>query len=276
LYVPVTRARKRLYPFVVLKQDKNEEISGPAKNSLAYCMLDIIRDELPLPALLAEQPRAMTGVWLQPDLQRFVIGWRPPQPDAAVASALKHTIHVPDEPVTFDWASPLARVVGTVVHEYLEQMATYGVDTVHYSDEVCAALLAEQGVTEAELQQGQQRVIAALDNARSDPQARWLLSAEHVSAASELAITLSENGLTARKVVDRTFVTPEGERWIIDYKTSVHRGSDTGAFVDNEVLRYREQLEGYREAMLALYPAEVTQVRLGLYFPGLNVFREVV
>jgi ATP-dependent helicase/nuclease subunit A len=276
LYVAVTRARKRLYPFVALKQDKNEQTAGPAKNSLAYCMLDIISEELPLPAQLTETPKLKTGIWLQPDLQRFVTAWRPPEPAAAVASALKHAIHVPAEPVTFDWASPLARVVGTVVHEYLEQMSADGRDSVNYSAEVCSALLAEQGVTEAELAQGVQRVTAALDNACTDATARWLLSAEHISAASELAITLCQNGLTTRKVVDRTFVTPDGDRWIIDYKTSVHRGSDTDAFVDNEVERYREQLEGYRAAMLAVYPAEATQVRLGLYFPGLNVFREVV
>jgi len=276
LYVAVTRARKRLYPFVVLKQDKNEQIAGPAKNSLAYCMLGIIRDELPLPAALTDMPEDTSGMWLQPDLRRFVPGWQAPEPEAAVAPALQHVIHVPDEPVIFDWASPLARVVGTVVHKYLEQMATDGVDNVHYSPEVCSALLAEQGVTETELEQGVERVTAALSNAREDSKARWLLSAEHVSAASELAITLSENGVTTRKVLDRTFVTPDGERWIVDYKTSVHRGSNTEAFVDNEVLRYRDQLEGYRTAMLALYPTESAKVRLGLYFPGLNVFREVV
>ena len=136
-------------------------------------------------------------------------------------------------------------------------------------------MLAEQGITEAEIPQGVARVIAALDNAVADEKGRWILSPQTL-AKSELAITLAVNDRMERKVIDRTFVSETGERWIIDYKTSVHRGSDTEQFVDNEVLRYREQLESYKEAIHAAYPTETAAVRLGLYFPGLGVFREVV
>ena len=275
IYVAVTRARKRLYPFVYLKADKDGEMAGPAGNSLGRCMLAVMARELPVPNEVPAEPAFSGPVWRQPDLRRFVAGWKVPEPSQPVASALKHSIHLPTEPVIFDWASPLARIVGTVVHACLEQMAELGVDQLAYSENVCSALLAEQGITEAEIPQGVARVIAALDNAVADEKGRWILSPQTL-AKSELTITLAVNDRMERKVIDRTFVSETGERWIIDYKTSVHRGSDTEQFVDNEVLRYRQQLESYKEAIHAAYPTETAVVRLGLYFPGLGVFREVV
>ena len=44
---------------------------------------------------------------------------------------------------------------------------------------------------------------------------------------------------------------PRGVRWIIDYKTSVHEGADTAAFLDNELERYRGQLERYAALLQA-------------------------
>ncbi len=110
------------------------------------------------------------------------------------------------------------------------------------------------------------RVIAALDNAVADEKARWILSPQTL-AKSELAITLAVNERMERKVIDRTFVSETGERWIIDYKTSVHRGSDTEQFVDNEVLRYREQLESYKEAIRAAYPIRNCSGAFGALLP---------
>jgi len=274
IYVAVTRARKRLYPFVYLKADKDGQMAGPASNSLGRCMLAVMARELPIPNAMPEMSSPNGPMWRQPDLRRYVAGWKAPEPAQPVASALKHSIHLQTEPVIFDWASPLARIVGTVVHACLEQMAELGVDKLAYSESVCSALLAEQGVTESELAQGVARVVTALDNAVADEKGRWILSPQTL-AKSELAITLAVNDRMERKVIDRTFVSETGERWIIDYKTSVHRGSDTEQFVDNEVLRYREQLESYKEAIQAAYPTESAVVRLGLYFPGLGVFREV-
>ena len=71
-------------------------------------------------------------------------------------------------------------------------------------------------------------------------------------------------------MIDRTFVV-DGERWIVDYKTSTHEGGDVEAFLDNEVRRYREQLEGYAELMRRIDPRPIM---LCLYFPLLQERRE--
>jgi ATP-dependent exoDNAse (exonuclease V) beta subunit len=69
-------------------------------------------------------------------------------------------------------------------------------------------------------------------------------------------------------IVDRTFRTAEGARWIVDYKTSSHEGADRDEFLDQQRERYRAQLERYARALAA---GEVT---LGLYFPLLSGWRE--
>lgn len=72
--------------------------------------------------------------------------------------------------------------------------------------------------------------------------------------------------------IDRTFIDSEGTRWIIDYKSSSHEGAGLEVFLDNERERYRGQLERYRRLLGKL---DGRPVRMGLYFPLLNGWREL-
>jgi hypothetical protein len=60
-----------------------------------------------------------------------------------------------------------------------------------------------------------------------------------------------------------------GVRWIIDYKTSRHEGTDVQAFLDREKSRYQPQMETYAR----LLAGETRPIRLGLYFPLLSGWR---
>jgi hypothetical protein len=73
--------------------------------------------------------------------------------------------------------------------------------------------------------------------------------------------------------LDRTFVDTGGTRWIIDYKASIHEGANIDAFMDNEVIRYRPQLERYAAAMACI---DSRPIRVGIYFPLLGGFRDWV
>jgi ATP-dependent helicase/nuclease subunit A len=69
-------------------------------------------------------------------------------------------------------------------------------------------------------------------------------------------------------VIDRVLTDAAGERWIVDYKTSLHEGADREGFLDREVERYRQQLQAYAAALGGPPP------RLGLYFPLMRAWRE--
>ena len=78
-------------------------------------------------------------------------------------------------------------------------------------------------------------------------------------------------GLKTGLVIDRTFVDTDGVRWIVDFKTSDHRGGGIDTFLDREQARYREQLERYGYVMARLDPRPQ---RLALYFPLAGGWRE--
>ena len=61
-------------------------------------------------------------------------------------------------------------------------------------------------------------------------------------------------------------------RWIVDYKTGAHAGGDVQAFLDAEERRHRPQLARYARLLSAM---EARPIRLGLYFPMIDAWREI-
>ena len=133
-------------------------------------------------------------------------------------------------------------------------------------------MLRKLGTDRDQLEEAVNRVTAALVNAVSDQRGRWILSGEHHQAATEFPMTVSVGPRFEHLVVDRTFVTNDGQRWIIDYKTSSHEGGDLDAFLASETSRYLSQLQRYKAAMAEQDDAEI---RMALYFPLLKIFHEV-
>ena len=114
------------------------------------------------------------------------------------------------------------------------------------------------------------RIVQALQKTLDDECGRWILT-NHTEARSELEVTVTgETGLEHIRL-DRTFIDEHGVRWIIDYKTSAHEGGATEEFLASEVERYDSQLQRYALAMSQL---EERAIRLGLYFPLLQAFKD--
>ena len=173
----------------------------------------------------------------------------------------------------FVWASRTAAHVGTVVHRHLQRIAEAGLDSESAgSIEARASTFALElrllGVEEAEIAPASVRVVAALRSALEDPHGRFVLGA-HDDARSELTLTLRSGDALEHIRLDRTFVA-DGERWIVDFKTSRHEGGERAAFLDSEVERYRPQLDRYAAALAAI---EGRRVRVALYFPLLKELR---
>jgi ATP-dependent helicase/nuclease subunit A len=164
--------------------------------------------------------------------------------------------------------------VGTVVHGELQRIARDGVRPDAADDRVRRRWLhelAELGVP-GDLRAGAvERVASAVVRTLEHERGQWLLDAGHRGSATELALTGRLGTDIVRVVIDRTFVDPDGVRWIVDYKTSRHEGAGLEEFLDREQERYRPQLERYATLMRRLGPEPV---RLGLYFPLLAAWRE--
>jgi len=283
LYVASTRARSNLHLFANAEV-RNGELNQPAKNTLLFPLWPIVQPEFEaqLPddsdesvetdavaeSEIAQNP-SMPPLYRIPadtpamDLTEHWVGYIGGAAEASV-----------DETLEFDWAGLDARYIGTVVHRQLQRIAEEGVD--NWSAERVAGQLSfyrqqleQQGVPETGLDAAQQKLVKALQNVLNDPRAQWLLQ-PHEHAQSEYRLTGFINDKLVNKIIDRTFVY-QGVRWIVDYKTGDHRGSRLEEFLDREQQRYRQQLEEYVDLMRHI---DSRPIRLGLYFPLLQGFRE--
>jgi len=281
LYVAATRARRRLHLFgnVRVKHDDDGApvMTPPASRSLLGKLWPAVA-----PAFDAElhandpqpAPPAPTTI-IDQTLRRLPTGWvLPAAPPSAQWQAPPEAVRVQDA-LEFSWAGETARHVGTVVHRWLQRIAEDG--AAGWDEKRIGALapairsaLSAEGVGDAELHDAEQRATAALVRCISDERGRWLLGARD-AARTEWRLTGVSGGRIINVVLDRSFVDQEGVRWIVDYKTSVHEGSDREAFLDNERERYRGQLEQYARLLRA---ADDRPIKLGLYFPLLGGWRE--
>ena len=76
-----------------------------------------------------------------------------------------------------------------------------------------------------------------------------------------------------RIIIDRSFVA-DGQRWIIDYKTSApSNGQTVEAFVAAQALHYKHQLQQYAIAVGAL--DSETPIKTALYFPVIDYLHTV-
>jgi ATP-dependent exoDNAse (exonuclease V) beta subunit len=266
LYVAATRARERLH---LVAQLGTADARPERSTMLALLWPEIAAHFQTAPMRIAQSPpRAALSL----PLVRFVGGF-----ESSASAAVEVPVAAPalaSVRPRFEWASHAAIQIGTVVHRYLQCIAVTGADSwtiarLERAEPRMRAELAVLGVAPGTLAEAAAVVRVALVSALADERGRWML-APHAEAASEVRLTVVENGMLEHVVLDRSFVD-SGTRWIIDYKTSRHEGSDTAAFLDEEVARYRPQLERYAQALAGI---DARPIRLGLYFPLLHSFRE--
>ena len=273
LYVAVTRARQTLHLSAAPKtrQDGTTAVrAGTLLDSLWSVLGPHFEPAAPatpeLDALEQSQPlRRLRADWSAPLLE--TTGTLPHLPvDGQVLG----------EDLEFSWVQETSRSIGTVAHAQLERFGAEATLPSRASLEGRRAEFAQQlrrhGVPERELQSAVGVVVEALTRTVDDARGRWIFSREHTRSQSELALTGLVGGRLANVVIDRSFVDPEGTRWVIDFKTSRHEGGGLEVFLNREMERYQGQLRQYVDLARGLGPE---RVRAALYFPLLGAFREL-
>lgn len=180
-----------------------------------------------------------------------------------------------DNDIEFEWATETIRHVGIVVHRCIQLMAedqnVWDKAKIQSKRAWFRQALSREGVGEEEGHVASQQIEEALLNMIKDERGQWLLSAEHQQQENEYALSGVYQDKVISIKIDRTFVDKDGTRWIIDYKTSRHEGSDIESFLDLQQERYKEQLVKYGALMKM---QDDRPVKLGLYFPLLQGWRE--
>ena len=301
LYVAATRARNRLHLVWQLSPSRPQPKPGsllswlwatldPAARAVAErdggaepaeqdVLEPVLRRLAGVAATREREPAAEQRAASAPRARAPASATRPASPQLGLPFESEQRQGEPGAPTEeptrpeFVWASRAAAHVGTVVHRHLQRIAEAGIDSeTETSVEQRARAYTQElrllGVEEGEIAAATARVVGALRSALEDPHGRFVLGA-HDEARSELTLTLRSGDVLEHVRLDRTFVA-DGERWIVDFKTSRHEGGDRAAFLDSEVERYRPQLDRYAAALAAI---ERRKVRVALYFPLLKELR---
>jgi ATP-dependent exoDNAse (exonuclease V) beta subunit len=283
LYVATTRARDELHLFGharVKVHDDGETLGEPESLSLLALMWPSVRADF---ERAFEARRASGGLRAtvrerQPAwITRHAAGWRLPPPPPSVEAGRSGGIRADVDLVRpeFEWAGETRRQIGTVVHAELERWAR--ASTLPTALEINARRtqlrrrLEARGVPAEHLDAALATIFQALLNTLDDKRGRWIFDPAHRDSRSEQALSGIVEGEIVQAVVDRTFVDAKGTRWIIDFKTGSHEGGAVAEFLDREVERYRTQLSRYARIVSSLGREPV---RVGLYFPLLNGWRE--
>jgi hypothetical protein len=202
-------------------------------------------------------------------INRLTAGWRLPElPKGAQWASPPEGRD--EAQIEFSWAGETARHIGTVVHRWLQRIAQdelKGWDAKRV-DALTAGVrreLQRRGLRALDSKTAGELVRLALNKTIIDERGRWLLG-PHAEARSELRLRVAAGKGVRTYVVDRFFRAADGQKWVIDYKTSRHEGANVDAFLDRERDRYTVQLKSYAQA--------IPQSRQGLYFPLLGGWRE--
>ena len=255
LYVAATRAKHRLHLLACSKK------TLPPKRSLLERAWPVARDFYDRITPSAEESNAAADSAFFP-LRRLPADWVLPAPPPPVAWTAPDGGPAAGD-IEFSWVGEDARHIGTVVHAWLQRIADdelqgWDAKRVASLKRAFSRDLARRGVQDpgaaAEL------VASALANAIADERGRWLLGS-HAKAVNEYRITTPARNFR----IDRYLEDTEGAKWVVDYKSSGHRGGGLEAFLDAQRERYAAQLDAYAEA--------VGGAKRGLYFPLLKGWR---
>ncbi|MBF0357412.1 MAG: UvrD-helicase domain-containing protein [Magnetococcales bacterium] len=274
LYVAVTRAKQQLH----LLAGTVEEGKKPQANSFLATLWPVLNEPFTKNQESSEEAGpGWAELTVMPD-RALPAGWQMPElPDMVVNQGVVTQAEIStEEPVLFDWAGDTARLLGLVVHRYLSKIADDGViswsaERVERQHSAISAHLLNLSIPKKHLAETVGRVKLALTRSIKDKRGRWILDANHLDSRSELSMSGFFAGRRIRAIIDRSFIDSNGTRWIIDFKTSFHAGGGLDGFLDNESIRYQDQLNRYG---LVFSKLEDRPIRLGLYFPLLSGWRE--
>jgi ATP-dependent helicase/nuclease subunit A len=273
LYVAATRAKKSLHLLGTVKRDSKKltELTKPSANSFLGLLWPTVKNyftEALANTSHDELIQTPTNNETSQTLRRLSANWQHPLPDKIKLTITNTNDKLTQIELTQFWLEQTAKAVGTLTHQYLQRMALDGIDTwplekIKQQQPIWHKELLQLGIISSDINQSIQTITTGLVNTLQDERGRWILS-NHTEARSEFPITYTDSNSISHFIIDRTFVTDDGTRWIIDYKTTGFVGEDSEQFLQQQKEAHRSQLESYARAMQALTPQ---LIRLGLYFP---------
>ncbi len=261
-YVAATRAKDNIY-LTACTTDKN-----PAANSLLELMYPALEKEVQNSQINEEtiqdkEEKIKTSDQLI--IERLSDSWTPPIDSTPIYQITTPTKFEQDEEENQENKSQ--RIVGTIVHNYLQKIAEQGLESWSASRIDKCKNKWRNDLIEAGFYSDIENQILVIRNALvsaiTDDTGRWILD-KHQESQAEYAITVAIGDSWQNYIIDRTFIDND-ERWIIDYKTTAPKpGVKLETFLAEQKQNYQLQLQNYAETLRKI---DSRKIRVGLYFP---------
>ncbi|ORJ63604.1 hypothetical protein B5V00_01690 [Geothermobacter hydrogeniphilus] len=273
IYVAVTRAIRRIHLLGHLEQRSSGELE-PSSSSLLGRIWDQVGGLFAGPRDANESDAAPQRPPQR--LQRLPLEWQPPPLADTVATRQEGVQSAStghgrlSTELRINLRSQEGRMVGNLVHQLLEQ---YGQpetvrptrDFLRQQQGTWKRRLLMAGIGAHRLKDCCGRILTAMEQTFHGRHADLLFD-QATSVATEFALHGLVGGQLVHAAIDRTFIDREGQRWIVDYKTSQPAAEEpVDAFLAREKDHYAEQLGFYARLFAVREPGR--PLCTALYFP---------
>lgn len=260
-YVATTRAKQSLHLIISLQNTENQasSIKPPVAGSFSEMLWPLYQTQWSqLQPTMVKKGKISQNKMIENNLRRLTLNWQPP------ILLNNHELKFISQKNVMKLEMPFDsnRIIGTVIHEYIEQFAegTFRKSNYNY----WRLRLLQLGLAEHECDDAIKLIRKTQQNMQEDPRAQWILNVMHQDARNEYPLTAVIENEIVRVVIDRCFIDRDGTRWIIDYKTSTPGSLAMNEFLQSEREKYNQQLDLYAKILQWM---ESRPMRLGLYFP---------
>ena len=268
LYVATTRTKLQLHLFGQFSTDGEV----PPRGSLLKKLWPYIGEEWSQVSrsIVADiqNPENLENISI-PTINRLPENYQ--LPETPPSTELGSTVELQDEPESpeFVWAGSGARCLGIVMHKCFQTLAEEGQESwtkkrIKKLETSMSAALKSQGLPPEMIPEEIKKGQTMLRNILGHDTGRWILES-HRDARCEYSLTQMKNDIYRSRIIDRTFIDENDVRWIIDYKTGGHMGTNLETFFNNERDRYHNQLNQYENLFKQL--GETRPIKKALYYP---------
>jgi len=254
-YVACTRAKFNLHLIASLEADKDNQLKAPDSRSLLATIWQTCRENFePITDKHCNENPLTPQTSKRFTLSAFS---KKPALDGNVSQQK-------DNPC--NWQDTTPRIIGTVVHRLLQNIAEQGfngwqqLDKLHFIKQQ----LQLNSLPITKLNETATLILSIIEKTLTDEKARWILQS-HPHSYCEYPISGLINGKICHAIIDRFFIDTDNQAWIIDYKTILSDHLDIKA----ESKTYSQQLKQYQTLLSTIYNK---RINIALYFPVQQIF----